>query len=439
MITTFVKRQLFVFAILAIVSVTGVAVFYSQVPSAVGIGHYRVSAQFGDISGLYPRALVTYRGVEVGKVTAVDLTDGGARVKMNIDNGVQVPKDATLKINSTSAIGEQFADFSSDSTGGPFLADGSVVPEAQTVQLGQIGPVLDNLDSLLKSVPKAATTRVLEEVDTSLGGSADDLRGIIDETARLVASAQQAIEPTTDLVRNLTPVLETQRALGSTTTSYVNSLASLTGQLRASDPDLRRLIANVPTATDTVSTLIDRLRPNLPTLLKQTTTTASVLNVYNPNLRQLLIEYPALIGRLEAALYPHADEGIVKLDLKTNLDDPPSCLKGYIPVDSRRSPADTSSKDTPVNLHCEGASSAAPSFRGARNAPCPNDPGRRSATPAGCGLNFGSEDQALKSLNSGPKEHTAAQHVPGMLELMGGTPMAQRGTSWQDLLTAPLS
>ncbi len=438
MITTFVRRQLYVFALLAVLSVSWVALQYSDVKSAAGIGHYKISAQFADISGLYPRALVTYRGVDVGKVTSVEVTANGARVNMDINNGVRVPKDATLKINSTSAIGEQFVDFVSDAKAGPYLASGAVVPEAQTVQLEQIGPVLDNLDTLLKSVPQDATARVLDELDTSLGGSADDLRAIIDQTSRLVAAARDDVGPTTDLIRNLVPVLKTQRDLGATTTAYVASLASLSSQLKASDGDIRSLIATTPGATGVTNTLINRLRPNLPSLLRDGTTIASVLNVYSPNLRTLLIQYPALVARLESALFPHADQGIVKLDLKANLNDPSSCLKGYIPVDSRRSPGDTSALDTPANLHCEAPSDAPQSYRGARNAPCPNDPNLRSATPEGCGLSFGSEGQALQSVKGGTTADNSAPPATGMLELMGGSATANGGTAWQDLLTGPL-
>ncbi len=442
MITTFVRRQLYVFAILAAISVSWVALQYSDIKSAAGIGHYKVSAQFGDISGLYPRALVTYRGVDVGKVTSVEVTADGARVNMDINNGVHVPKDATLAINSTSAIGEQFVDFVSDAKAGPYLASGAIVPETQTVQLGQIGPVLDNLDKLLESVPQDATARVLGELDTSFGGSADDLRGIIEQTSKLVAAAQEEIQPTTSLIKNLVPVLKTQNALGSTTTAYVESLASLSSQLKASDADFRSLITTTPLATGATNTLINRLRPNLPTLLRDGTTIASVLNVYTPNLRTLLIQYPALVARLQSALFPHADEGIVKLDLKANLDDPSSCLKGYIPVDTRRSPGDTSAIDTPYNLHCTAASDAPQSFRGARNAPCPNDADLRSATPEGCGLAFGTESQAQQSVEGAAKGSAkASKSAPpatGMLELMGGSATTKGGTAWQDLLTGPL-
>lgn len=53
--------------------------YYLRIPSLVGIGQYTLKADLPASGGLYPTANVTYRGITIGKVTAVEPTDQGAQ------------------------------------------------------------------------------------------------------------------------------------------------------------------------------------------------------------------------------------------------------------------------------------------------------------------------------------------------------------------------
>lgn len=76
-------RQIFIqMAIFAIVATTALLIMvfgYMRVPAMVGIGQYRVTVELPEAGGLYPRGNVTYRGVEVGTVKSVHLTNGCGR------------------------------------------------------------------------------------------------------------------------------------------------------------------------------------------------------------------------------------------------------------------------------------------------------------------------------------------------------------------------
>ena len=48
---------------------------YMQLPTLLGIGRMTVTVELPTSGGLYRFANVTYRGVQVGKVTAVDTDD----------------------------------------------------------------------------------------------------------------------------------------------------------------------------------------------------------------------------------------------------------------------------------------------------------------------------------------------------------------------------
>jgi hypothetical protein len=74
MLTRLVRIQLTIFTIVSVVGGLLMIFVYLQAPTLLGIGHITVRLELPAGGGLYRFANVTYRGVQVGKVTAVDLT-----------------------------------------------------------------------------------------------------------------------------------------------------------------------------------------------------------------------------------------------------------------------------------------------------------------------------------------------------------------------------
>lgn len=388
-LTSLIKRQLRIFAVLATIAL-GLTVFvYARIPAMVGVGVYDVSADFEDTSGLYPKALVTYRGVKVGQVVALDLSDDGTVARLRIDSGVNVPSDVSAELHSTSAVGEQYVDLVPTSDEGPYLEDGDTIPRDRTVEMPQITPVLDKLNGLLASVPRKATARVLGQVDRGLGGAGPDLGGLVDATDELVVEAQSNIAATTSLIDRLRPVLATQQDLEGSTTAYAASLADFTDELVRGDGDLRSLLRQGGPGLESARATVEDLTPTLPLLLDNLTTNGEVTNTYLRNLEQTLVVYPATIARLQSTVNPRAQQGDVQLDLRAAANNPPACVTGYLPVSERRSASTTSVRKVDTLAHCDVAPANPSSVRGARNLPCP-DNSARGPLPVSCGLEFDS-------------------------------------------------
>ena len=79
MLTRFIKIQLVLFTILTIIALVVLGWYYLRLPSVAGIGQYKLYADLPRSGGLYATANVTYRGTTIGKVTAVEPTERGAR------------------------------------------------------------------------------------------------------------------------------------------------------------------------------------------------------------------------------------------------------------------------------------------------------------------------------------------------------------------------
>jgi len=388
MLTPLIKRQLRIFVVIAMVALGLTFFSYAKVPTMLGIGVYDVQVDFADASGLYPKARVTYHGVKVGRVAELEVSDNGAIATLRIDNDIDIPADATAELHSTSAIGEQYVDLVAEDGDGPFLGDGAEIPRARAVEMPQITPVLDRLNRLLAAVPRGQTRRVLTQVGDGFAGTGSDIGGLVDASGRLLTEAQANIEATTSLVAALEPVLATQQDLGPTTRSYAAALNDLTAALAAEDSaDLRTLLRSGPGGLDALTRTVTDLQPTLPMLLHNLTTNAQVLNTYLPDLRQLLVVYPATIARMQGMTNPNREGGYITLGLRTGFNNPPSCSTGYLPPDRRRSPSVTTARPVDTLAHCDVAADDPKAVRGARNLPCPNSTGR-GPLPQDCGLTF---------------------------------------------------
>lgn len=387
-LTPLVKRQLRIFAVLTVIAL-GLGLFkYARVPAMAGVGVYDVQVEYRDASGLYPKAMVTYRGVKVGRVQSLEVEGGASVATLRIDDEHQVPAGATAELHSTSAIGEQYVDLVAEpGTSGPYLKDGAKIPSDRAVEMPQISPVLDSLNALLASVPEDATRRVLDQTAEGLGGAGPDLGELIDSTSSLVNEAQLRLDETTSLIATLKPVLETQRDLRDQTAGYSSSLAEFSEELAARDADLRALLAQGPGGLNQAERLVDQLQPTLPLLLENLTTNGQVLNTYIPQIEEALVLYPVTLARLQSAVNPRAAQGDVQLDLRATFNDPPACSDGYLAEAERRSPSVTTTRKVDTLAHCSVPPNDPRSVRGARNLPCPQGTGR-GPTPASCGLKY---------------------------------------------------
>src|ERR1700753_3097809 len=110
MLDRLTKIQLAIFALVTIVTLTVMSIFYLRLPAKLGIGTYTVSADFVAGGGLYKNANVTYRGVAVGRVESVGLNRTGVTAEMRLNSGTPVPSNVIATVKSVSAIGEQYID-----------------------------------------------------------------------------------------------------------------------------------------------------------------------------------------------------------------------------------------------------------------------------------------------------------------------------------------
>ncbi|WP_137873077.1 MlaD family protein [Rhodococcus sp. Q] len=384
-LTKLVRIQLTIFAIVAVVGMTAAAVAYLRVPTALGIGRYTVTLEMDNAGGLYRNANVTYRGDTIGKVVEVRLDPETVRAELSLESSVPVAvTDLGVAVRSVSAIGEQYVDLQPSTTEGPYLSDGDVIPASQVIVPQEIGPVLDQAKAMLESVPRDTLRAVIDESAAAFAGRGPDLARLLDSTVSFVDQASDATTPATTLVRQLAPLLDTQVVTGDQIREWTASVAHLSEQLAEADGSTRGILEKGPATATEADALFQDLRPTLPLMLANFTSTAQVGVTYNPSIEQVLVILPPLVAAQETVVQKGQADGAAYVNFHVQIQDPAACSTGYLPADQRRDPTDMSVPDTPPDLYCSVPQDSKFAVRGTRNIPCLEVPGKRAPTPEIC-------------------------------------------------------
>jgi virulence factor Mce-like protein len=415
MLTRFVRIQLVVFTIVSVIGVAVMAFSYIQAPTFLGIGRITVTLELPNTGGLYRFALVSYRGVRIGKVTTVEATADGAKATLSLETSPKVPADLRAEVRSISAVGEQYVDLRPRTDAPPYLHDGSVIALRDTMIPQQVGPMLDQVSAMVDSIPKEKLGALLDETSKGLDGAGYDLGSLFDSSAKLAAGLDGAADRTRTLFDDAAPLLDTQAESVDSISTWARSLAGVTGQLVTNDSQLRTILTEGPGATHEAARLLEQLKPTLPVLLANLTTIGQIAVTYRPSLEQLLVLLPPYVRYIQSSSPWNNATGLPIGDFRIELNDPPPCTVGFLPPSSWRDPQDMTDIDTPDDMYCKLPQDSPIAVRGARNYPCMGHPGKRAPSVKICDSDEPYKPLAMRQHVLGPypfDPNLVAQGIP---------------------------
>jgi phospholipid/cholesterol/gamma-HCH transport system substrate-binding protein len=415
MLTRFVRIQLAILTIASTIAVFAMVVYYMRVPVLLGIGRITVTLELPNSGGLYRFSNVTYRGVQVGKVTAVEPTRNGAKATLSLDTSPRIPADLRAEVHSISAVGEQYVDLRPRTDSPPYLRDGTVIPSERASIPQAVGPMLDQTSALIQSIPKGKLGALLDESFKGFNGSGYELGSLFDSSAKVVADANGVADRTRTLTEDVAPLLDSQAKTTESIKLWTHSLAGVTGQVVTDDTHVRTLFQTGPGAANEAARLFEQVKLTLPVLLANLTTIGQIGVTYHPSFEQLLVLLPPAVADLQAAQPTNNYTGLPVGGSVGSIADPPACTVGFLPPSAWRSPADTTTVDTPDGLYCKLPQDSPLAVRGARNYPCMGHPGKRAPTVEICNSDKPYQPLAMRQHFAGPYQldpNLISQGVP---------------------------
>ncbi|WP_326595730.1 MlaD family protein [Streptomyces sp. NBC_01803] len=366
MLTLAVRLKIVAFLVIGTVAVGYLGVNYADVGRYIGVRDYfEMKVELRETGGLYPNADVTYRGVSVGRIGSIDLTEDGVEATVRIDKSApDIPEDSTAIVASLSAIGEQYLDLRPRTDSAPYLDGDTVIPVRDTDTPAPVTDMLNSLNDMVVSVPLDSLRTVMDELGTALEGQGDNLGGLLDAEYEFVRAAAEALPETTDFIVDAQTVLTTQAEQGDALREFAAGAADLSAQLRESDSDLRNVINAGPGAAAQVSGLLRDVDPGLSVLIANLLTTSDVMVTRQRGFEELLVQAPRVVAAGSTAVGPDG----INTGMAVTFFQPMPCTQGYGGT-TYRNGLDTSSAPLNTEAACTASPGSGQNVRGSQNAP----------------------------------------------------------------------
>ncbi|NRQ39301.1 MCE family protein [Nonomuraea sp. NN258] len=366
MLTVATRVRVVVFLLIAAAVIGHIGIDYARLGRFFGApGYYVVNLELAETGGLFPDAGVTYRGVTIGRVGDMTLTDRGLVAELRInDSSPPIPAELKAVVSNLSAVGEQYVDLRPSRDEGPFLAAGATIPQSAGITPAPVTELLTSVNALAASVPLNSLRTVVDEMGRAFQGQGPNLRALLDYQSSFVAAADRNLRPTVRLLRDGAFVLKTQNEEGQALRDFGRGAALLAEQLKESDGDLRKVITEAPGATREVAKLIRDLDPGFGLLVANLLTTSDLTYTRQRGMEELFVRLPqvAAIGTTVA------QSGSFTFGLTNTFFNPLPCVRGYERTTYRNGLV---TSEAPLNTaaRCTTPASTGVNVRGSANAP----------------------------------------------------------------------
>ena len=327
-----VKVRLMAFLVLSAVGIVYVASSFLGITDRLLGRGLSIEATLPASGGLFTGSEVTYRGVKVGKVSAMDVTPDGLRVRLALEDGTKIPLDSKMYVHNLSAVGEQYLDFEPPDNDPPYAKNGDVIkgdesslPTSEELLLTQMNSLVD-----VARRRRAVHGDRRGRHDVPRHGEPAAAHGRLRHAVRRRGGREHRLHhhacstPAAPCCRRRPTTRQDIR-------TFARDLADLTGTLRTSDKNIRTILQGGPPAVREVNSLLKGLEPTLPVFLSNLVTTNQVLTANIPALEQMLVVFPHVIAAGFTGT-PGDGYGHINLQFNNNVPALHQGLQAAVPV-----------------------------------------------------------------------------------------------------------
>jgi phospholipid/cholesterol/gamma-HCH transport system substrate-binding protein len=218
------------------------------------------SAEFSNISGMREGQFVRASGVEVGKVTKIELVNGGhqVRVEFAVDRSVPLYQSTTAQIRYLDLIGDRYLQINRGEGEGAdrILPPGGSIPLSRTRPALDLDALIGGFKPLFRALDPAKVNTIASTIITVFQGEGGTINDILDQTAQLASHIAERDQAIGAVVNNLNTVLDTTVRHRQEFDQTVDNLEKLVTGLNNHGDQLADGTAHISNAAGTVADLL---------------------------------------------------------------------------------------------------------------------------------------------------------------------------------------
>ncbi|HET9564666.1 MAG TPA: virulence factor Mce family protein [Mycobacterium sp.] len=259
------------------------------------------SAIFSNASGLRSGEFVRASGVEVGKVSKVELLEGGRGVKVDIAVEPDLPlfQGTKASIRYLNLIGDRYLELKRGDND-QRLPAGGTIPVERTEPALDLDALIGGFRPLFRALDPDKVNNIAESIITIFQGQGGTINDILDQTSQLTSALADRDQAIGEVVRNLNTVLDTtvkhQKQFDETVVDFEKLI---TGLKNRADP-IAGSVADISDAAGTIGDLLADNRPLLQSTVSKLEVLQQPLIDQKEQLNNILIQLPTalkIIGR----------------------------------------------------------------------------------------------------------------------------------------------
>ena len=226
------------------------------------------SAIFSNTSGLRTGQFVRASGVEVGKVSKIELIDGGSKVRVdfNVDRSLQLFDGTTASVRYLNLIGDRYLELKRGESD-KRLSAGGTIPLEHTEPALDLDALIGGFRPVFRALDPDKVNNIAQSIVTIFQGQGGTINDILDQTASLTSALADRDQAIGEVIKNLNTVLDTtvkhQQQFDETLQNFEKLI---TGLKNREDP-IASSVANISDAAGTIADLLADNRPLLQSTL----------------------------------------------------------------------------------------------------------------------------------------------------------------------------
>jgi phospholipid/cholesterol/gamma-HCH transport system substrate-binding protein len=310
------------------------------------INRTNVVAYFENSNGIYVGDDVTILGVPVGQISAIEPEPTQVKVSFWYNSKFRVPADANAAVLSPMLVTSRAIQLTPSYSGGPVLADDSVIPRERTVvpvEYDDFRKQLERLTETLQPTQPGGVSTLGAVINTA----ADNLRGqganIRDTVIKLSQAFSALGDHSTDIfstVKNLSILVSALQDSTNLMRQLNQNLASVSGLLADDPNEVGNAVRDLSDAVGQVQSFVADNRETLGTTSDKLAGVTTALTESIDDIKQFLHVAPTTFQNY-INIYQPAQGAVSSVPVINNFANPITFICGAVQAASRMGAEDS--------------------------------------------------------------------------------------------------